>query len=82
MKQWQLQEAKAKLSNLVKCAQNDGPQKITVNNKDAVIVISAKEYSKLVSSKKSLVSFLRDSPIFNSNLNLERDKSPLRDLEL
>ena len=39
-----LQEAKARLSELVKLATDDGPQQITVHGKPAVIVISVTEY--------------------------------------
>ncbi|HUR43903.1 MAG TPA: type II toxin-antitoxin system prevent-host-death family antitoxin [Aestuariivirga sp.] len=38
---WSLQEAKARLSELVRLAQTDGPQKITLHGKHAVTVYPA-----------------------------------------
>lgn len=44
---WQLQEAKNRLSEVVRAAQDRGPQTITVRGKDAVVVMSAEEYEGL-----------------------------------
>lgn len=41
---WQLREAKNRLSEIVRLAESDGPQIITVNGKDAVLGVSAAEY--------------------------------------
>jgi prevent-host-death family protein len=40
MKSWQLQQAKARLSELVKSAQHDGPQEITMHGKSVAVVKS------------------------------------------
>ena len=42
MASWQLQEAKARLSELVKSAEQDGPQEITVHGRAAAVVVSAR----------------------------------------
>ncbi len=47
MKEWQLQDAKAWLSELVRLSQTDGPQAVTVRGERAVVVISAEEYDRL-----------------------------------
>jgi prevent-host-death family protein len=44
---WQLQEAKNRLSEVVRAAQDRGPQTITVRGKDAVVVMSAEEYERV-----------------------------------
>ena len=44
---WQLQEAKNRLSELVRAAQDRGPQTITVRGKDAVVVMSAEGYHRM-----------------------------------
>jgi prevent-host-death family protein len=45
-KTWQLQEAKQKLSEVVRCAEdNDEPQFISVHGDEAVVVLSAEEYA-------------------------------------
>ena len=45
---WQLQEAKARLSELVKSAQQKGPQQITVHGKPAAVVLSCTDYDRLI----------------------------------
>src|SRR5262245_12763044 len=43
---WKLQEAKARFSELVRCAQTHGPQRGTVHGKEAVVVIAAQDYAE------------------------------------
>lgn len=65
-REWQLQEAKAKLSELVLRAQEDGPQVITRHGREAAVVISTEEYARLRElrrPKTSLWEFLRSSPM-------------------
>lgn len=81
MKIWQLQEAKARLSDLVKQAQQ-APQSITVRGENAAIVLSQKDYERLVGEKESLVDFLSASPLKGVELELARDKSLPRDVVL
>lgn len=44
---WSLAEAKAKLSEVVERARTEGPQHLTKNGKDAVVVVSAEDYQRL-----------------------------------
>ena len=44
---WQLQEAKNRLSELVKAAKSEGPQIITVHGKEEVALISMAELRRL-----------------------------------
>jgi len=82
METWQLQEAKARLSELVKRACADGPQEITLRGEPAAVILSLEAYEKLKTKKPSLAAFLKASPLKGIELNLERDKSPTRDFEL
>ena len=69
-RQWQLQEAKAKLSEVVNCAQNEGPQVITRHGREAAVVMSIEEYARLCEPqrpKTSLWEFLRSSPMVGLN---------------
>jgi prevent-host-death family protein len=50
-RKWQLQEAKNKLSEVIRCARTEGPQEITVRGEPAVVVISAEEYEKTKPTK-------------------------------
>jgi antitoxin Phd len=47
MSQWQLQEGKARLSELVKVAESEGPQYITVHGEPTAVVLSQNDYEKL-----------------------------------
>ncbi|MCD6025593.1 MAG: prevent-host-death family protein [Solimicrobium sp.] len=79
---WPLQDAKAHLSELVKKAQKQGPQFISVRGDPAVVVISQNEYKFLTTPLISLIDFFRQSPLVGLNLDLSRDKSPNRDFDL
>ena len=51
MTRWQLQDAKARLSELVKSVAAEGPQEITVHGKPAAIVLAPAEYARLASEQ-------------------------------
>lgn len=79
---WQLQTAKAKFSELFRLARTEGPQRITRQGGEGVIMIS-EQYEPLVNkSQKSIVQFFRESPLVGLELDLERDKDTGRDIEL
>lgn len=78
---WALQDAKAHFSEVVKNAKVK-PQFITVRGEPAVVILSEKIYQSLVAPKKSLVDFFRKSPLMGLNLNLTRDKSHNREIDL
>jgi prevent-host-death family protein len=81
-KKWQLQEAKNRFSEVVRKASEEGPQTVTKHGKDSVVVLSAEDYRKLEQPKTSLVEFFRDSPLSKIEIDLKRDKSPSRQVEL
>ena len=53
---WQLQEAKARLSEVIKKAQAEGPQHITVRGTSTAVVLSDSEYAQLVSASASCLA--------------------------
>ena len=77
---WKLAEAKNKLSEVVRRALQEGPQRIERRN-DAVVVIAAEEFERLTGKRRTLSEYLLAAPDL-SELDLERDRSPMRDLEL
>ena len=79
---WQLQEAKNKFSKLVEKAQHEGPQFVTKHGKESVVILSVEEYKKIVKPKSNLVKFIQTSPLSKTLINIERDKSLGRDIEL
>jgi antitoxin Phd len=82
METWQLQNAKAHLSELVKKATSGEPQEITLRGNPAVVVLSIQQYKKLKRPKQKLTEFLRQSPLAGITINTERDKTSMRDIEL
>ncbi len=81
MRRWQLQEAKARFSEVVKSSQT-GPQEITVHGEPAAVVLSRRDYDHLRGGTPTFLEFLRHSPLVGLELALERDGSPLRELDL
>jgi len=82
MRRWQLQEAKAKLSLVVKSSQQEGPQEISVRGEPAVVVMAMAEYDRLRKRKLSFVEFLRRSPLVGLDFEIERDRTPARSVRL
>jgi len=79
---WSLQDAKNRFSELARRAEAEGPQFVTRHGREAVVVVSAAEYRRLVAPKEDLAGFLSRSPLAGLELDLERDDSPARELEL
>jgi antitoxin Phd len=77
---WQLQDAKAHFSELVRTALTHGPQVITKHGQESVVVLSAAEYRQITQPKDSLVDFFLSSP--RIELDVERDMNEGRDLDL
>jgi prevent-host-death family protein len=46
-RRWPLQDAKARFSELVRRAQQEGPQHVTVHGRDSVVVVSEEDFRAL-----------------------------------
>ncbi len=79
MQSWQLQEAKAHLSEVIRACARKGPQFVSVRGKEEAVVISKQDYEKLIGAKLSFIDFMAQSPLRGLDLDLVRDKSGLRD---
>lgn len=83
MAKWALQDAKNRLSEVVRKASDEGPQVITLRGDDAVVVVAADEYARLTRKPgNSLVDFLRKSPLASVALDLARARDTGRPVEL
>ena len=84
MAQWQLQDAKARFSELVRAAQENGPQTVTVRGQAAVVVLSQRQYRHLHTraARQSFTALMRASPLVGMDLDVARDRSPTRDASL
>ena len=67
---WQLQHAKARLSEVIQRACSDGPQTITLRGKEKVVVVSTAEYERLTCPPITFAEALRRSPIRAEDLYL------------
>src|SRR5690242_11644239 len=74
---WQLQAAKARFSELFRRTRTEGPQLITRQGKDGVVMMPVEQFDQLVMRSRkpnSLVQFFRESPLVGLELDFERDK--------
>ena len=80
---WQMKEAKARLSEVVKCAESEGPQNITLHGQSVAVVVSRAMFERLTGNEHSLVEFMRRSPLVEADdITLERNTSLTREVSL
>jgi prevent-host-death family protein len=81
---WRLQDAKARLSELVRQAQQRGPQRVTLHGRDAVVVVRADEFDRMQRpvSGRDIVAALAGSPLAGVKFDRVTIKSPVRDAGL
>ena len=78
---WQLADAKNRFSEVVNRALSEGPQRVTRRN-DEVVVLSAEDYRKLKGQRPSFKTNLMKPGSGLHELDLKRDRSPMRDIAL
>ena len=81
MKEWRLAEAKNKFTELVNKALSVGPQAVRRRD-DIVIIISKAEYDLLIGEVPTFKQLLLNPPRGIEDINLERDSSPMRTVDL
>jgi len=81
---WRLQDAKARLSEVVREAQTHGPQRVTLHGRDAVVIVGAAEFDRMQQplTGRDIVAALRGSPLVDVEFERLSVKSPVRDFEL
>ena len=72
MHTWQLHEAKAHLSEVIRLSIQQGPQMLTIRGKEEAVLISKKEYERLIGSKPNLFDFMNQSPLKGLDIDLKR----------
>ena len=81
---WRLQDAKARFSEVVKRAREQGPQRVTLHGKDAVVIVAAETYDRDRErhTGRRLVEALAASPL--GDIEFERPflTGPVRDVEV
>src|SRR5580700_2325716 len=69
---WGIAEAKAHFSDVVAKAMTEGPQEITKGGKEAVVLVSKKEWDARAKPKQSMAEFLLNSPLRGSGVKIPR----------
>jgi prevent-host-death family protein len=81
---WRLQDAKARLSEVVRLARERGPQRVTVHGRDAVVVVAAETYDRLQPplTGEAIVEAFRCSPLAEVEIGRLSVTGPVREVEL
>jgi len=82
MTTWQLQDAKARLSEVIKSAAQEGPQEVTVRGKPSAVILSVETYQAMKKQRPDFVSFMQSSPLQGEDIDVQRNHSPTRDISL
>lgn len=82
MSEWTVASAKARFSEVIDRALNEGPQSITRRGRNAVIVVSAEEWDRKTRRGGNLAEFFMRSPLRGSELPVERVPGGLRGTKL
>ena len=83
--EWQLQDAKNRLSQVVAEARASGPQVITLRGKRAAVVLSAEDYDSLKVGKPTFIDALLSGPEWDDEFTEvvnARSKERGRDVDL
>ena len=79
--QWRLAEAKNRFSEVINKALSEGPQQV-LRRDDTVIILSKKDYEKLTGKHSGFKDFLLNQTPKFDDLDFDRDKNPMREIEL
>ena len=81
---WKLEDAKARLSELVRKARSEGPQRVTVHGRDAVVVVASDQFDTLQAhaTRRSLRDLLANSPLRDLEFGEQAVESPVREIDL
>ncbi|MGQ0464346.1 MAG: type II toxin-antitoxin system Phd/YefM family antitoxin [Sporichthyaceae bacterium] len=59
---WQLQEAKQRFSEVVRKAEEEGPQVVTRHGEEVAVVVSMAEWRERIPPKRDLIDVLLNGP--------------------
>jgi len=83
MERWKLEDAKARLSEVVRLAGTTGPQLVTIRGREAAVIIAPEQYKRLLPKRKGempLDRFLKSLRL--SALDIEREIDTGREIDL
>ncbi len=81
---WSLQDAKARLSDVVRHARTEGPQHVTVHGKQAAVILSEDDFRRLKGglTGMALVDVFRACPFREFDIERDSVHSPVREVVL
>lgn len=80
---WKLEDAKARLSEVVRRAGTKGPQLVTIRGKEAAVILAPEQYRQLLPKPKGhlpLVQFLQGLGL--ASVDVEREIDTGREIDL
>jgi prevent-host-death family protein len=79
---WTVAEAKAKFSEVIDRARSEGPQTVTRNGRNAVVIVATEEWDRKTRRTGNLAEFFASSPLRGSGLKIRRRKDRPRKIDL
>ena len=73
-KEWQLQEAKARLSEVIDESIRRGPQTVTRHGRPVALVVGTDDFRRLSRTGRDFKAFLRAAPLRGLNLVRSRER--------
>jgi prevent-host-death family protein len=80
---WQLQDVKARLSEVIRRAVDEGPQHVSVRGEKTAVILSEDDYRQLTSKRPSIVDHILGGPAWPDDLVdaiNDRARGPDRDI--
>jgi prevent-host-death family protein len=77
---WQIQQAKARFSEMVERTLKDGPQTVTRHGKPVAVLVPADQYRRLRSKGKSFKAMLVAAPFARIEIRRAKEKTQKVDL--
>ncbi|HKO09757.1 MAG TPA: type II toxin-antitoxin system Phd/YefM family antitoxin [Alphaproteobacteria bacterium] len=81
MGMWQVQQAKARLAELIERARTEGPQTITRHGTERAVVLSIEHYRALAAHRPDFKAHLLGGPKVD-DFSIERERDSGRPVEL
>jgi antitoxin Phd len=81
-KSWQVQEAKAKFSQLISETVSSGYQTITKNGEPVAYMVSKEEFEHYLKPQKSLIEVFDKCPYPEVDIDIERSQESIREIDL
>ena len=77
---WQIQQAKARFSEMVERTLKDGPQTVTRHGKPVAVLVPADQYRRFRSKGRSFKAMLVAAPLAGIEIRRSREKTRKIDL--